>query len=382
MNGEKEIKIESINYHIFNNIKNIRHINYEILMIICNKIRNKQNLNNHEINKQIEELWKKSKKCLGIINTIINIIIDKHYTINVDYLKNLFITRKYFNRLYQSNNLYSLLYKKLINDTSDYFFRPLIKSELNNAEFQIRIRNMNYCIQNNLESKPINEWINEFIINNYKDKIYEKQIKENEKCLRNIYFNCETDSCKDYAYININVLNFHIFIKFPLKFFNISIFYSKIKVNLNFKYDNEDIPETPYTNKTRKLFEKNDIKEKRYILIEKIKKLMNDRVYQINKAIFEEEKSNILKSDISGEISLNHLIEFCKRFIYYIHEYSQLFTTKCGVCEKVVKYSIKEKSFLPPYYKIYRERNNKNNEDNLKLFYHEECFRKIALPYL
>ena len=34
MNGAKEIKIETINYHIFNNIKSIRQINYEILMII------------------------------------------------------------------------------------------------------------------------------------------------------------------------------------------------------------------------------------------------------------------------------------------------------------------------------------------------------------
>lgn len=382
MNGAKEIKIETINYHIFNNIKNIRQINYEILMIICYKIINKQNLNNHEINKEVEGLWKNSKICLRIINNIINIIIDKHYVINVDYLKNLFITRKYFNRLYQNNDLYSLLNKNLINDTSDYFCRKLIKNELKNAEFQIRIRNMNYCNQKNLESKPINEWIKEFIINNYKDKIYEKQIKENEKCLRNIYFNCEIDSYKIYAYIDINILKFHIFIKFPLKFFNISIFYNKIKVNLKFKYDNKDIPEAPYTNKTGKFFEKNDIKEKKYILIEKIKKLMNDRVCQINKAIFKEESMNILKSDISGKISLNHLIEFCKRFIYYIHEYSQLFTTKCGACEKIVKYSVKEKSFLPPYYKIYRERNNKNNEDNLKLFYHEECFRKIALPYL
>ena len=382
MNGAKEIKIETINYHIFNNIKSIRQINYEILMIICYKIRNKQNLNSHEINKQIEGLWKKSKKSLGIINNIINIIIDKRFVINVDYLKNLFFTKKYFNRLYQNNNLYSLLNKNLINDTNYYLLNFLIKNELKNAEFQIKIRNLNYYNQKNSDSKPINEWIKEFIINNYKDKIYEKQIKENEKCLRNIDFNCKIDPNKVFAHININILKFHIYIKFPLKFFNKSIFYNKIKVNLNFKYDNEDNPESPHTIKSGKFFEKNDIKIKKYILIEKIKKLMNDKVYQINKTLFKEESMNILKSDNSGTISLDHLIEFCKRFIYYIHDYSQLFTSKCGVCEKVVKFFVKEKSFLPPYYKIYRERNNKDNEDNLKLFYHEECYRKIALPYL
>ena len=379
MNGVKEIKVENINYHIFNNIKKIRQIIYEILAIICyksDKNINNQNLDINEINQKLDELWKNSKICLEVINAVLNIINDNRYLINADYLKNLYVNKCY-NILYEDINLNYLLYKNLINNTNNFFLRQLIKNEMKNIEFQIRIRNLNYNMQKNLESRHINEWIKEFIINNFKDKIGEKQIKENGQYLHNIHFNCEIEPYKLVASIKIDILNFHIYIEYPVqKDINTLFLYNKIKVSFKFKYCIEDGLESQNSLDKNRKYELNDIKEKKFLLIEKIKKLFEERIYQINQAIYEEAR-NILKKSY-----LNLLIEFCKRFIYYIYDYNKLFKTKCSVCEKVVKYSVKEKCFFPPYYKIYRERNNKINEDNLKLFYHEECFRKIALPYL
>ena len=97
------------------------------------------------------------------------------------------------------------------------------------------------------------------------------------------------------------------------------------------------------------------------------------KIYSILKSITEEKKSIDIEKSI--------MIEFCKRFIYYIHDYNNLFNTKCGICNKIVKYSINEKCFYPPYIKIYKERDSIkiNNEENIKYFYHEVCYKNMCL---
>jgi hypothetical protein len=391
MNGVKEIKIDSINFYIFDRIKKIRHYIYGILEIIGAKTDKNYNneIDNNEINKKIEELWKNSTNILRTMNNALHVFNDKRYAINSDYLKLSYISNKSYNKLYQYNNLYYLLYKNIIISTGNFFLRSLIKNELRDFEIQmIRIRNINFLRQKNLESKTINDLINEFITNDFKDKINQKQSKEinEEKKCHNIYFNCNLELSKGFAYIKIEILNFHIYIKFPnIKYFNSLIFFDKIKVIVKLKYDISDDTEYPYEiYNNGKIYEVNEKKIKKFLLIDKIQNLIQNRICQINQAIFEDTKS--IKSDNMGKSNLNHLIEFCKRFLYYIHDYTKLYETKCAVCQKIVKYSINEKCFFPPYYKIYRDRTfidiGKNSEDNGKLFCHEECLRKIALPYL
>ena len=76
------------------------------------------------------------------------------------------------------------------------------------------------------------------------------------------------------------------------------------------------------------------------------------------------------------------LIEFCKRFIYFIHDFNNIFKIKCSICGKSAKYSTTNKCFFPPYYKLYKERDPINYISNsegspINLFYHKECYKKL-----
>ena len=83
------------------------------------------------------------------------------------------------------------------------------------------------------------------------------------------------------------------------------------------------------------------------------------------------------------------LVEFLKKLVNYLYDYDRIFKIKCDFCGKLTKYSLAEKYFFPPYYKMYKERemplssNNKNLiEVEKNLFYHEDCFKKMANPSL
>ena len=75
MNGVKEIKIDSINFYIFDRIKKIRHYIYGILEIIGAKTDKNYNneIDNNEINKKIEELWKNSTNILRTMNNALHV---------------------------------------------------------------------------------------------------------------------------------------------------------------------------------------------------------------------------------------------------------------------------------------------------------------------
>lgn len=90
------------------------------------------------------------------------------------------------------------------------------------------------------------------------------------------------------------------------------------------------------------------------------------------------EKNQIINQPVGKEI----LIELCKRFIYFIHDFKNLFKVKCSMCGKNAKYSKENKCFFPPYYKIYLDRDiihyiNNVEGSPVNLFYHKECFKKL-----
>ena len=150
---------------------------------------------------------------------------------------------------------------------------------------------------------------------------------------------------------------------------NLMYFLNKITLLMEYKYDLS----YKIINEGPELI----MKHTNYILIHKVKELFLSRIYEILFEIFEDIKYIKKESFLFGN---DLLIELCKRFLYYINDYRKIFKIKCGVCEKVIKYNLNEKCFFPPYYKIYRNRDTKKNiGDNIKLFYHEECYKKFNL---
>jgi hypothetical protein len=167
------------------------------------------------------------------------------------------------------------------------------------------------------------------------------------------------------------------------KIFNYQNYYNKINIILEkniytFQIENnipdisEDIPKKEkYENLLLIKYINEVFATVSYILISRIINQKNQFLNQLNV------KPQVVGKDI--------LIEFCKRFIYYIHDYYNIFNVKCSICGKSAKYSSINKCFFPPYYKIYQERETINYISNtegtpINLFYHKECYKKLDYP--
>ena len=138
-----------------------------------------------------------------------------------------------------------------------------------------------------------------------------------------------------------------------------------------------------------------------YLLFEKIRNLFEMTIKNIFYIVNEERTStnddintnknyinnlNNIEKNSKGELMLIKLI---MQFIEYINGYDKLFNIKCLICNKYVKYSINEKCFFPPYYKQFilgtqkseflnkLKPKDKNTDNNVNLFTHEECFAKL-----
>ena len=261
--------------------------------------------------------------------------------------------------------------------------------------FEIRMRIFNFTKLKIEESQTINDCIYEFINNNFEDLPNKKKDIENNIPKQNIYFNCQIQNEKSINLISIEFYYFSILIKLPQKYSQNDFLFKK-NVLIKNKYELIDNSELDKKNKLFELneffYKKSDLKienefqiknafqfKNKYLLI-KIRNFFQDIIEFIIKSIFEEIEKD--KRIISGNV----LIEFCKRFLFFIHDYNNLFKTKCSFCQKIVKYSFNEKCFFFFYIKKYQERNlnsfRYNNVDNTKIFYHEQCYRRINLPNL
>ena len=378
-------KIKNCFYQILRSIQKNKKQN--ILMIA--KSNEETNNNNNEANKnllsEIIGFWEIIENNLSEIKDFLNIINKNEYVINSEFY-NKFYPMNY-NRNYENNNLNILIYKNLIDIPNNIILKDMIRKKRFISD-SIRLRKRNAFLKENkfAEIKPANDCIIQFIENNFIEYISEIQNKKKKKIQNNnIFFNCKINSSKTIAEISIGILIFNIWIKIPLnKEYNLTNYYDKIIFLINFNYDKPDNlfienrlnQEELYHKLEKKSYNKNLLKNN-YILLKKIKKLLEFRIYSIIKKIIDETKL-FRKNNIFDDFIL---IEFCKRFIFYIHDYNQLFKTKCQICEKIVKYSAKEKCFFPPYMKVYKEKEYIFFK-NENLFYHEECFRRIALPSL
>ena len=395
----KEIKAEEIRLKIFNSINRIRYLTYNIIRIMSKKLdnnnydtieinnnnKNELNNNNININKELLTHWDNIKNTLEYLNNSLNLFkYTSYFNINDYYYKMISYSNNYKKSLfYRKNDFYILIFKDLINTLNNKILKDIINAEKKYVEIQLSRIRFNKSMKEKIEdSKSINYYINEYIKNNLNEQLSPKN--EIKIPIQNIYFNCEiiTFEKESIAHITIEFCNFYILIKIPFnKQYNVYNYLYKIYFLIRFKYYLSDDPYHYNKSKEVGLINKLDmelnktkqlLKSKNYFLFNKMNNFLVAKIYVIIKTILDEKKKIIVEKDV--------IIELCKRFIYYIYDYNNIFKTKCGICNKIVKYSLSEKCFYPPYIKIYKERDNfinKINNEETKLFYHEECYKRL-----
>lgn len=373
---------EEIRRNIFNNIRLIRELIYIILKNIDTISENNNNNvigkndKNQDEKKQMLECWQKISICLKNIKDTIGFFNNKNYIINSNDYR-IFCVFNNKQLFYERNNLLNLIYSKLIKEKN--FIRSLLKIYLPLSI--LRLRNAKLRKKTDLaeleKTKSINDIINDFITNINIQKNKESEVFNNNK----IIFDCKIKNSREQtAKITINFFFFNIFIKIPInKEYNAMNFSNQIIILINYINNNKDefyINNNPIDKS--EIILKKCLKCKNFFLLEKLRNLFEMKIYYILKEITFE-KNNLI-------VGYETLIECCKRFILYIYDYNQLFKTRCGICEKIVKYSFNDKNFYPPYIKIYNEKefviNDKNKYKDAKLFYHEECFKKLDISNL
>jgi len=253
-------------------------------------------------------------------------------------LKNLRMKNILYKSRIQNNELIYLIFKHIVNIAECSIVEDLLKSEIKGGYI---LRGKNKPIsQNNLID------IKEEIINYIKNTLKS-----------NIDFNYDSKGNISIKYFPFAI----IIISSPLK----ENFYSlkrKLSIIINFinqKKENQDL-----------------------ILIDKIKILFENRIAFILNLMFEEKK---LTSQKSVSFTQQNILEFIKNFINYLYNYNNLMKKKCALCNQISKYSFIEKSFFPPYYKLYKTYkipidNNFVFNEKENLFYHEDCFKRISNP--
>ena len=371
------------------------YLNYKYNIPIKNENKN-INIDEEEIQKRNENFLKfienelnKSYKDLENMNEYIK--NSKKYILNIN-IRNEQEVIKYYSSIKKKtlktcqnketifrSDFVSLIFKNMINKKEDSIVRDSVKSDRRTNYFpRNKINKLPRQNSDNERNYDINDYFREYIKNNFKDSKIEikinntSPIKNNSKFrilpqnriqqINSMYYNTSQ------SHINIKNIPFNIILSFNL---NKELIYNnhKFLISLKDEYDSPSHSEL--------------------ILYKKIKCLLYERILSILNLIYEEKRrkmnntnSNIILFD--EEI----LREFLIKFINYVYDFNMINKTKCHLCQNIVKFSSSEKCFLPPFYKAYKEKealtmNSKNeNENEPKLFYHEDCFRRIAGSFL
>ena len=363
----------------FNNISmKLRAYVYDFLKMVE---KNDSNDNENNINKDDDKI-QKDNKCKNILYSLDqlnkNLVRINNNEINIegiDFSKNPYTYRKSYERA----NFYIILFKNLTEIKDNMLERDLYKKDIIIFESRIARIRFNRLQRQRNETKSVNDIINEYINNGFKETQNQNQPNKND--YPNIYFNFKESEQEYSAEISIRFYIFDINIKMPFnKTFNYQNYFNKIKFSLErnintFQIENiiSDISEdAPKKEKYENLLLIKHLKEEfsnlSYLLIGKI----------VNQNIQFSNQLN-LNPQVVGK---DTLIEFCKRFIYFIHDFNNIFKIKCSICGKSAKYSTTNKCFFPPYYKLYKERDPINYISNsegrpINLFYHKECYKKL-----
>ena len=363
----------------FNNISmKLRAYVYDFLKMVE---KNDSNDNENNINKDDDKI-QKDNKCKNILYSLDqlnkNLVRINNNEINIegiDFSKNPYTYRKSYERA----NFYIILFKNLTEIKDNMLERDLYKKDIIIFESRIARIRFNRLQRQRNETKSVNDIINEYINNGFKETQNQNQPNKND--YPNIYFNFKESEQEYSAEISIRFYIFDINIKMPFnKTFNYQNYFNKIKFSLE-----RNINTFQIENIISDISEDATKKEKyeNLLLIKHLKEEFSNLSYLLIGKIVNQ---NI---QFSNQLNLNPqvvgkdtLIEFCKRFIYFIHDFNNIFKIKCSICGKSAKYSTTNKCFFPPYYKLYKERDPINYISNsegspINLFYHKECYKRL-----
>ena len=399
LNINRRIKVATLSYLNFLSIKTEgykdNYFNYKYDNISEKKIIE---VTKEEIIKRNENFVKIIEKELPLlfeIYTQINEYIEKfkNYSLNNRNNQDLFIYYENHKiksmkiiqskEIIQKSDFINLIFKSMIILAKDLIIRESVKADRKLNYFWVRNKVLNKLTRQNVDlERPSNilDFIKGYIKSNFQNNNIEIFItitnlpNKNYSRFRILspYPNRPNQIPSYYnnqlVQINIKIYPLNILISLPM---NKELNYNVYKFALSVK-DEYKIHSNP-----------------ELILFKKIKILLNERIISILNLIYEDKKRKISlimnnKPILFDEESLR---EFLKKFINYIYDYNLINKIKCGLCQNIIKYSFIEKCFLPPFYKLYRERENqqqnvKNNENETNLFFHEDCFRKMGNKFL
>lgn len=280
---------------------------------------------------------------------------------------------KEINKYFKSNFDFSIGYKNnnelinLYNESKNLRSKNILfKSRIQNNEFIYLI--FKYMV-NIVECSIIEDLLKSEIKTSYAFKGKNKYIIQNKQIdikeeIKN-YIKYTLKSYMDFNYDskgNITIKYFPFLIIINISHLEDNLYYLNKKIHIiinicNQKKENQDL-----------------------LLIDKIKILFENRIAFIINLFFEEKKLSIKKPN---PISQPNLLDLIKYFLNYLYNYNNLMKKKCALCNKIGKYSFKEKSFFPPYYKLFKAYkiptdNNLGFNEKENLFYHEDCFKIIS----
>lgn len=403
--GKDKEYLNSIN----NSIRKIRHLIYNYLNYFSMKNKDYKEVylnykysfpsdhgakdieqNEEEIKKRNELFCKNFENELSLMNRILeslkeyietnsrnNGIIrnNQEYIRNLDYQKKLLLKSYSSREIIQRSDLVYIIFKAIINSNHDMYIRESIKVDRKSNAFLLRNKYIKPQRQSNEMERNIspNENIKDYITKYFK----ESNIK-----------------------INIDIINIPSKInpksKLPIpipKMANININIDPLYLLISFHYERE------YSHAYRPnlvvnnicLFEPKNIISKS-VLLQKITVLLENRIRLLFNFVYDEKRKrqNMYNNPNNSSVKMDKefLVEFLKKLVNYLYDYDKIFKIKCDFCGKSTKYSLAEKYFFPPYYKMYKERemplsqSNKLIEVEKNLFYHEECFKKMSNPSL
>ena len=331
------------------------------------------------IENEMSDLFKFLEKLKDYIeNWSKNYPINKNVQEMYDYykfhkIKNI---KNYKNKeILQRSDLLSIIFKNMMNMKEDSMVRDSIKTDVkfNNIRNKYSINKIpkqNIDIERNNDIKI---YFKDYIKNNYKDSPMKLSISiinlTNKNINPKLFLIIQNKKpILKHIQVNIKLYPMNIILGFYL---NKELIYNNYKFIFSLKEH--------YKRQTNGDF----------ILHKKIKALFYERIISILNMIYEEKKRiNLLNNIIFDE---EYFKEFLKRFIYYIYDYYLINKIKCNLCQCTAKYSNIEKCFFPPFFFLFKEKeislpnlknNNNDNDNENKLFFHEECFKKLANPYL
>ena len=397
---------------IYNSIRKIRHLIYNYLNYCSMKNKDyketylnyKYSFPSDNVTKNIEQTEEEIKKkneifCKNFENelSMMNRILEslKEYIENnsrnnginrnnqeliryLDYQKKLNIKAYQKLEIAQRSEFLYIIFKGMINSNHVMYARESVKIERKNNLLLLRSKYIKLQRQSNdmeRNASP-NEVIKEYIARYYK----ESNIKIN---IDIINIPSKIYSKSKLPIPNLKMANINI--NFGTLCFLISLHYEK-EFSHSYKINHLSVNNID-------LFEPKSIISKS-LLFKKIAKLLENRFLHMLNFVYDEKrkKQSMLFNNPNSSIvkvDKEFLIEFLKKLVNYLYDYDKIFKIKCDFCGKLTNYSSVEKYFFPPYYKIYKEKEmppSQNNKTAIEieknLFYHEDCFRKMANPSL